>query len=1003
MHITASEMREMPWTEAAAPSGREEESAPLLAPYVLLRITGLSFEALEQLRFPQTVALMEEILEIEDWLEERRTSLLDRLGALLPQLPERALQHKCMDLRRAIAGARGQRADTLLQTLAPALPPEFVEELERWSRQARRRADLLVAGEPTLQRELTACRQRLRQILRNEDFQRGLLLSSPTLYTELQHYLAAPAQEWNNRLRRTEEGLLSYLMRMITKPSPYSTFTSTTPGSWDSNEKQLLHVEMADWSQQSVIRLHTGLLHMLLQVLARCPEVSPYLRPRLNSTIRWLPAEQEAPDLSGPPDDLNRVGKIEFFVYRQEQFPRLHYDERLVRLRLNAPTRAILQALLSGGEALTSQEVIARALELSRQEESTQSGVEQEMSAALDYLVSKGVVIRELELPENEDDKLAWVCARLATLPGAWTAQIQEKFQAVRVLLVEYACAAAEQRFTLLRDVREHLLELSRAIAPDAETAQELEAALTRHSSSLLLEDSIRQARELTLGPSAWAPLFPGLRALQKMASLLSVDSIWHLISTTLGSHIARSSREKDPAHRLDLIAYHHLLSQQVTRPDRLHAHLYWREIFPRLLQLRDLRRDFATTMQARLREASTRGERVLSLSSTEIDAFAGTLPSWLHQHSSLAHFCQLFFEENTPGLVINSTWSGAASAFSRFGYILQRWEAERRGASAANTLGAYIAELGRRHGVIYSSIAETGNFNVNTHLAVAPYEILFPASVSLLPRERQLTLRDLYVEPVADGARSGLSFYTSDLERPICPIHMGYSITMSMSPLYQTLLTPGSVHPAFDLIALVEAHLLEEHKNVIRHYPRVAIEGVVLNREMWKVPRACLPLREASESAFDYFLKVNRWRRTQGLPREVFRRAQARSEFQIQWQQQYLERLLEKYPSGTQGEQDSLPEKLGLLPENLQALYDDDLRKPFYVDFHNYFLVKMLGEALENLPEEQGLTFAEMLPSRQQALVQQEGREYASELIIELVSESSSGSILHPGQASTP
>jgi hypothetical protein len=96
-------------------------------------------------------------------------------------------------------------------------------------------------------------------------------------------------------------------------------------------------------------------------------------------------------------------------------------------------------------------------------------------------------------------------------------------------------------------------------------------------------------------------------------------------------------------------------------------------------------------------------------------------------------------------------------------------------------------------------------------------------------------------------------------------------------------------------------------------HTPRVVIDGVVYQRERWRVPGGSLVDGDGRD--FDLFLAVWRWKERLALPREVFVRA----------------------------------------PQE---------PKPVYVDFEDHFLVELLEQLAR---QSSALTIVEMLPSGQQ------------------------------------
>jgi hypothetical protein len=103
--------------------------------------------------------------------------------------------------------------------------------------------------------------------------------------------------------------------------------------------------------------------------------------------------------------------------------------------------------------------------------------------------------------------------------------------------------------------------------------------------------------------------------------------------------------------------------------------------------------------------------------------------------------------------------------------------------------------------------------------------------------------------------------------------MHLGFSLVRMLPPLYRGLVTTTERYPRFDLLTLLEAHLLAEEKTRIRHYLRIVVGHIILNHECWKLPVEAIPIGEAGETIFAYCLKINHWHGEVGLPVTCFRR----------------------------------------------------------------------------------------------------------------------------------
>ena len=944
----------------------------LLAPCFLMRMTGLPLSALDALSFPNTVALIEEILAIESEQAHIRDALLTELRAHAEHFTDKSLQHKGLDLRRAIAAGNGKKALTLLNTIAPHLPEALAREIRQSCERAMRRLDLLAAGDATLRAELTHCRATLRKALRDEEFQRGLLLSSSTLYSELQYYLSTPPDKMNNRLRRAEEGLLSYLVRMAAKTSPFSTFTSTALGFWRDDDTQALRVDLPERQPRSVVRFHTAVMSGILRTLSLRSEIRPHLRPRRNTTIR---VDEDGERITYFAYDLVPMGSSG------------RHNERIVRLKLDAIKRALFDAIARSDAQLTYAELV-------EQVSAVLPAPAELVTEALEKLAHHSAVAIKFAIPDNEDDQLGALVAALANIPGAWVAGVHAAYAELYALVNAVADAAPPDRERLLAEIQQRTRAISRAIGhiqPD--TPEDL---IDKRFHDLVLEDTVLAPRRLTLARNAWQPLLDDLRALQQFAPILDETIVDQLI---VGGLSELASGVESGAMAGDLVDYYARFNTARAHAREVTANRL-SMIRPLLRDLYDARSRFTTMLDHWVSGAAQCGARTLTLAPADIQRLTATFPDFLQRDYSIAYFGQLFQQDADHQMVVNLSWSGPGPAFSRFGYLLSALDTRRADAPNASfieTVRGYITELGKRRGVAYAALVETAGINVNIHGPMTPLEIVYPNNISAQPADKVLTLRDLSV--YHDPKTHELRFFAPRLGQSISPLHMGFAVLDRMPQLYQMMIFTTHHYVDFDLIARIEARLAPEQKERVRHYPRINVGHVVVNRESWKIPQPLLPQREADDSDFQYFLKLNRWRVAHELPVEGFSRVFSRYERGVMRLDARLEGLLgitrssvsvdtadqiaaDPTPSSAADAGVSSGDNFGRV---LRIAENDTIRKPLYVNFHNFLFLSLFTRAVRAVEEGQSLTFEEMLPARDQQLVRPDGEARVSEFVIEL------------------
>lgn len=973
----------------SAVRGEEKPHGALLAPYFLARVTGLSFSLMEQLQFSRTVAIVEELLSLENWFESQTEHLLEDLKAHFKRIEEREIQHKGLDLQRAIISQNGQKARKLSQIVASFLPEMLVQRCEEWTQYSLRRAELLVLGEPTLQAELIENRKKLRKWFCKEEFQQGLILSSDTLSKELHHYLDSPPERSNNRLRKAEEGLLSYFIRMATKTSPFSTFCSTSLGIWGEQDGQPDGIRVQTWEQQRHVRFHAGLLATIAYHLATCPEVRPYLRPALNTTLKWI--TQDVVTQSQGTDQVENVEKIEVFIQDKIRERKYTYQERLVRMRVNPLARELITAIEQANGTLTYQELLAQLVErlLSRgetqkDEQSKQKyseALQQKAQQTLEYLTKHSVVALDLHIPAHEEDKLKFLIQRLIDIPGSWVADIRHALEQVHQLMSVYAHAPARECARLLPLIRDIVLHLCQEICARQESPWDVAKTIETIYPALILEDTTMPFAALTLKRKNWEPVLQDLQVLQEIAPVFDLGVI-----TKMNMDLwAKEAFAEKSSHTEDLIGCHIRFWKEFMGNDELQQQ--WMHSHPQFIQLRTYQRSLLALLRQSIQQAQQERAQVARLDPQELHGFAQQFPDFLRPREALAYFGQCFFDQKQPSMVLNTAWTGPGTAFSRFSYLFQ--QVPMRGhdpqlpedaARFVDVFREYITQLGHHHHVAYASIDETGDIDVNLHAPLTPYEILSPMSASQRAKEEQITLRDLYVR--FHEEKQEYQIYSQRLNKQISPVHMGFSLLQMLPPLYQAMVTTTTHYPLLDLIALLESQISVEEKQQPRHYPRLALGSIILNRESWKVPAAMVPQREAGETSFDYFLKINRWRVASELPLASFRRIVADANKNplpgfLTMEKQSSEQRAESSDSET-------PSKKVASQRSSRRL-SNTLSKPFYMHFHNYFLVSLFGAITKNIPADATLSFEEVLPTPEQHLLKQGNESYASEFIFEM------------------
>nr|WP_293573091.1 lantibiotic dehydratase [Phaeobacter sp.] len=192
------------------------------------------------------------------------------------------------------------------------------------------------------------------------------------------------------------------------------------------------------------------------------------------------------------------------------------------------------------------------------------------------------------------------------------------------------------------------------------------------------------------------------------------------------------------------------------------------------------------------------------------------------------------------------------------------------------------------------------------------------------------LAWSDLRLRRDGTGA---LTLCLSDDPTPLAPVHFGTLAPQLLPPIVQRMLLLGPVGfadmPLLDLLDARRANRAADQCPLLRHYPRLEVQGLVLMRESWRMTASHVPRPPAGANPFECFRQIDTWRRDLGLPDHVY-----------------------MTPMST-------AEALELRGGRIKGLHR--LRKPVFVDLTDPGSVRVMMHYFD--PRSNSLTFAEALP----------------------------------------
>ena len=192
-------------------SGRFDAVAvqPVVQPFFVARVAGLPTRVVNALRASRTMSLIAAIDDIDARLREQRGAVAELLFNAIGSVADKRLRNRLVQLRRDIFNGRAPRANDVASA-TDVLDYGGRAGLASLTNLVGRHGMLVDELRQTYGEELRDARLRFQAALEDEDFRRGLLVSSPTLSRNLMKYVALPSGTFGAREEQIERGLLRY-------------------------------------------------------------------------------------------------------------------------------------------------------------------------------------------------------------------------------------------------------------------------------------------------------------------------------------------------------------------------------------------------------------------------------------------------------------------------------------------------------------------------------------------------------------------------------------------------------------------------------------------------------------------------------------------------------------------------------------------------------------------------------------------------------------------------
>ncbi|HWS38498.1 MAG TPA: lantibiotic dehydratase [Actinoplanes sp.] len=794
-------------------------------PTFAVRVAGLPHAVLTELRTGRTAGLVDRVLDVDDWLDERRESLSEALHGLIGGNEDVGQRRRLILVRRDVYHARLPRPGVVDAALLDGLPAGIAGLMRMWHQRIEERESLLAAAAEALDCESVRVRRDLYRIAADGRFQQGLVLASQDLFADLAKRSAGEPEP------RMERKLAKYLSRMAAKTSPFSTFTGTRQGRFRPGAPDRPEGFHSGW--RGVAELNTFTLQQIARALTGWPEIRPGLPLEVNGSV----VEDG--------DTLRFLGRRDG-------------GEAVVEIAASPTVRHFLE-LVRHSEDRTHAGVVGAVARQAGRDRAP------EIARFLDRLVEVGLVEISFGVDDHDTDPLGRLITALGGFPDPRVAAVRTLLGRVRAELGDYGRPEAPaERLDRVRRITAGLRELYCHLGWDSDGPE-----FPRH---VFYEDVLLTGWRPEWNPQPWQGVLDGLDLLRRLAGLYD---------RFLPGRIAAETFAADhygPRAQIGFVDFYRDFCAETSRPagwrddHRISgADLVtcYEQAFP--VPVRDLDQRLAdlarwqTELVELVAATPVDDDGCRRLRPAELAAFLDRLPSFVTPIESMACYVQpMTGADGGPLGVLNELMTGSGRGQARLARLDYRVGA-----------GAFPAQV-RAGNPELAEITGTVGSNLNLRRPVTRYEISYPGTVSERPPEQRITLADLHV--VHDPEQGALRLVAKSHGVDIRPVHLGVMVEFLLPAAHRFLLQMfGQAVPRFEFLKqMATASPVSEADDVVRH-PRLLLGDLVVNRASWMVPARHVPQPVRGGSPLDHLIELNRWRRRHGLPRQVFVRAMTR------------------------------------------------------------------------------------------------------------------------------
>jgi hypothetical protein len=838
-------------------------------PYVVVRVGGGSFDELAGLEVDSNGDLLTQVRAARNELDSARSILGEEIFGAIGGCTDANLRRALLGAKRDLFNDRHRPVQRLRELSAINLP-----SLSRYEGAAATFDHCWKTFEAQFIERQTEARRLLQKIAGNETFQKPLMLSSRTLLDELPAYLSAPPESPSAKQLHIERSVIKYVTRAHAKTSPFSTFGHIALAGLADLKDAVWHYDES-LTFKSQVRISSSNWMKLQPLILAIRGIADNLRVRPNPTLETTEEGHKY---------LLSARNIEAF----QTLPPIDELTRIAELAADSPAFTTLVNRVASADLV--------------------EGDENDVRSFLRRLIAEGFLEFDAGISGTDPDwdlhLMSLLRPMAAECPAA--AEIIAALSDVREMLRLFATAGLADRDKILKESHARLTALrdllmaAGDLQPQPKPADAAEAQTKNQRSAqveqqyLLYEDSAISQTAIKINSPDLVPIVQSLATVVRYLSFADGLGderlqLTHYCVAKYGERVVPLMRIyedyyrdcKVPEHRRkkdskagtpEAAAAPEGPAPEAPAPEEPFDYPGAAAFGAASVARKRAIVGWSDTIVGRLRHSGRASAERVDIITDDLAAASARFPGLESVPFPGSAYVQLAAPDDRESHylgVVNGIAPGHGKMMSRF---LEMFPAE-------------VTELNRadnRRAGGESRLAEVRDgsiSNANMHPPLLDFEISSPGAQTSFPPEKQIPVSDLRVAVAASADIPLLLTRHSTGER-VEVLDLGFLGLAFRAPLLQLLVHGFSrtkypnyypLRQAANVAASAGPVLPVQPRDVVSR-PRVVFnDRLVLQRRNWTVGAEALPSRKPGETDASFYLRVNDWRESHGMPDQVF------------------------------------------------------------------------------------------------------------------------------------